>query len=257
MRVLEGQLLQRYAAECTVISGDDAVTSIRLYKEASEIAAMRKAITVSEEALEATLNQIRVGMTEHEVTNLLLNKMAELGSGGNAFDPIILSGPNSALPHGVPSDRRLQAGELLLFDFGTTFEGYPADITRTFAVGSLDSELRKVYDTVLAANEAGIRAIRPGVTAQDVDRAARQVIVDAGYGKYFLHRTGHGLGLDVHEAPNMVEGNMQVLEPGMVFTIEPGIYLSGRGGVRIEDNVVVTESGVDVLTTFSKAFRII
>src|SRR5258708_9542184 len=257
MRVLEGQLLERYAEGCTVVSADDAVTSIRLYKEADEIAAMRKAIAVSEGALDSILDKIRVGMTEHQITNLLLNKMAELGSGGNAFDPIVLSGPNSALPHGVPSDRRLQAGELLLFDFGTTFDGYPADITRVFAVGSLDDELRKVYDTVLAANEAGIRAVRPGVTAQDVDRATRKVITDAGYGKYFLHRTGHGLGLDVHEAANIVEGNTQVLEPGMVFTIEPGIYLADRGGVRIEDNVVVTESGADVLTTFPKAFRTI
>jgi Xaa-Pro dipeptidase len=238
-----------------IVSADDTLIKVRLYKASDEIASMRKAIQVSEAALDVTLKAIKIGMTERQITNILLNAMADLDGGGNPFDPIVLIGPNSAQPHGVPGNRALQDGDLLLFDFGTTYEGYPSDITRTFAVGKIDPELVTIYNTVLAANEAGIAAIRPGVTAQDVDRAARRVITEAGYGKYFLHRTGHGLGLDIHEQPNIVEGNTQVLEPGMVFTIEPGIYLPNRGGVRIEDNVVVSETGVDVLTTYPKALR--
>jgi Xaa-Pro dipeptidase len=219
---------------------------------------MRKAILISEKALDATLPQIRLGMTELQIMNLLLNEIAALGGGGNAFEPIVLCGPNSALPHGVPSSRTIAAGDLLLFDYGTLVDGYPSDITRVFAVGGIDKlepELRKIYDVVLAANEAGIRAVRPGAIAENIDRAAREVIEAAGYGKYFTHRLGHGLGLDIHEGPNMVQGNKQVLEPGMVFTIEPGIYFPGRGGVRIEDNVVVTDSGVEVLTSYPKALR--
>lgn len=257
MRVLESQTIQRYAPGSQILAADDTIISLRLYKEPDEIAAMRQAIAVSERALEETLSKVRIGMTERQITNILLNTMAELGSGGNAFDPIVLTGANSAQPHGVPGDAIVREGDLLLFDFGTTFEGYPADITRVFAVGDIGDELRKVYGLVLAANEAGIRAVHPGVAAQDVDRIVRQVISDAGYGAYFIHRTGHGLGLDIHEAPNIVEGNTQILEPGMTFTIEPGIYIPGKGGVRIEDNVVVTESGVDVLTSYPKQLRVI
>ncbi len=258
MRVLEGQMIQRNSQGSTIVSADDVIGGIRLRKTADEIAAMRQAIAISEKALDATLPHIKIGMTEQQITNVLLNELAALGAGGNAFDPIVLGGPNSALPHGVPTHRPIARGDLLLFDYGVLVDGYPSDITRVFAVGEiagLDAELRKIYDTTLAANEAGIRAARPGVAAQDVDRAARQVIEQAGYGKYFTHRLGHGLGLDVHEGPNMVQGNKQILEPGMVFTVEPGIYLPGKGGVRIEDDVVVTESGVDVLTSYPKALR--
>ncbi|HLY25729.1 MAG TPA: Xaa-Pro peptidase family protein [Aggregatilineales bacterium] len=258
MRVLEGQLIERYGQGCTVVSADDAITGIRLHKATDEVTAMRKAIAISEKALDATLPHIHIGMTEQQIMNILLNELTMLGGGGNAFDPIVLTGPNSALPHGVHGSRAIAAGDLLLFDYGTLVDGYPSDITRVFAVGEisqLDPEFRKIYDTVLAANEAGIRAARPGVTAQDVDRAARDVIEAAGYGKYFTHRLGHGLGLDIHEGPNVVQGNKQILEPGMVFTIEPGIYLPGRGGVRIEDDVVVTDSGIEVLTSYPKTLR--
>lgn len=257
MRVLEGQLIQKYAPNCTVISADAEIMRLRLYKSADEIAAMREAIRVTEAALDATLPKVRPGMTEQQVTNLLLNAMAELGSGGNAFDPIILTGPNSALPHGNPGAAVVKEGDLLLFDFGTTFDGYPADLTRTFAVGEIDAELKKIYEVVLMANQEAIKAARPGIAAQELDRIAREVIEDSGYGKYFIHRTGHGLGIEGHEAPNIVEGNTQILEPGMVFTIEPGIYLPGKGGVRIEDNVVITENGADVLTTYPRALRVI
>jgi Xaa-Pro dipeptidase len=255
MRVVEGQLFQRYAPGCTIDAADETLMWLRMHKDATEIARMRLAIGISEAALDETLAGVHSGMTERRITTLLLGAMAKAGSEANAFEPIVLSGPNSALPHGIPSERVLQDGDLLLFDYGAVFSGYMADITRTFAVGEVDPELVKVYETVLAANLAGIRAAKPGVPAQEVDRAARKVIADAGYGEYFLHRTGHGLGIDAHEGPYIREGNAQLLEPGMVFTVEPGIYLPGKGGVRIEDDVLVTATGVDVLTSYSKSLR--
>ncbi|MBN1565253.1 MAG: M24 family metallopeptidase, partial [Anaerolineae bacterium] len=148
-------------------------------------------------------------------------------------------------------------GEPLLFDFGTTVNGYASDITRTFSVGEPSAKMQDVYAVVKAANAAGRAAAKPGATGQDVDRATRKVIVEAGFGDYFTHRTGHGLGLETHEPPDMVEGNLLVLEPGMTFTVEPGIYLSGEVGVRIEDNVVITVDGAESLTTFDRELRVI
>lgn len=257
MRIIDGMTLRKFAPGCHIESADDTLALLRIHKDSSEVDAMRQAIAVSETALDAILPKVHMGMTERQIANMLVLATMDAGSGGEAFTPIVLSGPNSAKPHGTPTDRTLQENEVLLFDFGTLQGGYPSDITRTFAVGSLSSELTHIYEIVLAANEAGIRAAGPGVPAQEVDRAARKVITEAGYGEYFLHRTGHGLGPDGHEDPYMREGNAQVLEPGMVFTVEPGIYLAGKGGVRIEDDVVVTETGVDVLTHFPKALRAI
>ncbi|MBX3063155.1 MAG: aminopeptidase P family protein [Anaerolineae bacterium] len=257
MRVLEGQTIQQYAPNSQIISADKVISRIRLHKQASEIALMRNAIAISEAALEATIGQIEVGMTEQRVAHILHSEMTQRGGQGLAFESAILTGANSALPHGGPGDSVIREGDLLLFDYGAKVSAYPADITRVFAVGKLDPELEKIYRLVKAANEAGIAAAKPGVTAQDVDRATRKVIADAGYGDYFVHRTGHGLGLDVHEAPDILEGNTQVLEPGMIFTIEPGIYLPGKGGVRIEDNILITETGCEVLTSFPKTLRTI
>lgn len=255
MRVLEGNLLAEHAANARIEPAEDWLMWLRMHKDQAELAAMREAIRISEAALERTLTAFRPGQTERHIARTLQAALDDLGSTENAFDAAILSGPNSALPHGGPSERAANPGDLLLFDFGGRFGGYAADITRVFAVGSLSAELEKIYQTVLAANLAAIAAVRPGIAAQEVDRAARKVITDAGYGEYFIHRTGHGLGLDIHEAPYMREGNPMLLEPGMVFTIEPGIYVQGLGGVRIEDDIVVTETGGEVLTTFPKALR--
>jgi Xaa-Pro dipeptidase len=255
MRVLEGQLIEKFAPGVRLISADQQFTDLRIIKQPSELALMRQAIDISQTALEATLTQIKPGMTERHIATLLQSAMTARGAHGNAFDITVLAGANSALPHGTSGDAVIREGNLLLFDFGATVHHYPADITRTFAVGTLDAELANVYEIVKAANAAGIAAARPGITAQEVDRATRKVIAEAGYGDYFVHRTGHGLGLDVHEAPNIVEGNSVLLEPGMVFTVEPGIYLPGRGGVRIEDNVVITAAGAEVLTSFPKTLR--
>jgi len=257
MRVLERQLFERYAPGCVVTAADDALMNLRMHKDQGEIEAMRRAIALSQKALDSTLAQVRPGMTERQIANILLMALSEQGSDGNAFEPIVLGGPGSAHPHGMTGDHVIREGELLLFDFGGTYHGYPADITRTFGVGELDPELVNIYETVKAANAAGIAAAKPGVAAQKVDRAARKVITEAGYGEYFIHRAGHGLGLDIHEGPYMAEGNTLILEPGMVFTVEPGIYVPGKGGARVEDNVVITETGADVLTTYPRALRII
>ncbi len=259
MRLTEAQLLEEIAPGARVTSADAELMKLRLYKTPEEIAYMRAAIATSERALADLLDDIdgsAVGMTEMQITSLLLAKLSANG-GVNSFDPIVLTGANSALPHGQPGTTAIKRGDLLLFDYGTKVEGYPADITRTFGIGEVSDELRRMYETVRAANAAGIAAGKPGIAAQEVDRAARKVITEAGYGQYFTHRTGHGLGLDVHEHPNMREGNEMILEPGMLYTVEPGVYVPGLGGVRVEDNVLVTETSVDVLTTFPKALRIL
>ena len=192
-------------------------------------------------------------MTEREIAGRLTAALLRHGGESVPIEPHVQSGPNTALPHGATSDRRVEIGDFLLLDFVTTVAGYYADITRTFVVGAEPTaEQRRVYETVLAANAAGRAAARPGVTGEELDAIVRRVIDDAGYGPNFIHRTGHGLGLEVHEEPQIVAGNRTPLAPGMVFTIEPGIYLPGWGGVRIEDDVVVTEDGCESLTSYSR-----
>lgn len=227
-----------------------ALLMIRAQKEAAEVAAMREAIRISQAALDEVLKQIEPGMTEREIGALLDQTVMTRGSQGLAFRALVQIGENSALPHGSVSDRVLKEGEFILIDFGGMYEHYLADITRTFCLGTPSAEMQKIYDTVVAANQAAIAAIKPGVECGEVDRAARSVIEAAGYGEYFIHRTGHGLGLEVHELPQIAPGVEDKLLPGMVFTIEPGIYIQGLGGVRIEDNVLVTETGVEVLTHY-------
>lgn len=252
MRVLELELLREFAPGLNTTHAEPLIGTLRSVKDPNEIAAMEKAVAVAEQSIESLLPRIKIGMSEKQIAALLTQELLERGGESIAFGPIVSSGPNSASPHAVPTDRCLQEGDLLVIDWGVYVDGYPSDITRTFAVGEINDEYRKIYELVRAANEAGKQAARPGASGQDVDRAARKVIADAGYGEYFFHRTGHGLGLEVHETPNMVEGNVEPLRPGNVFTIEPGIYLTGRGGVRIEDNVVITADGSRSLTSFPR-----
>jgi len=258
MRVLELRLIEKAAAAITCEAADHLIEQLRLIKDADEIAQMRRAVAITEQALEEVLKVVRIGMTEHAVATELTLALLRGGAEALAFDPLIQSGPNTALPHVSASERVIQAGEVLLLDFGITINGYNSDITRTFAVGQPPSaEFRKIYETVKQANAAGRATAKPGVTGQDVDRAARKVIVDAGYGEYFTHRTGHGLGLEGHEPPYMVEGNEAPLEVGNTFTIEPGIYVPGLGGVRIEDDMVITDNGAESLTTYDRELRVI
>lgn len=253
MRVTEWLAFQSADNQLRVKGVEADLARIRSIKSVEEIALMRDACQRSERALAATLPQVRPGMTERQIADILNAEVHAAGCTGLAFEALIQTGPNSAMPHGEVTDRALGADELLLIDFGGSMHYYPADITRTFCLGKPTAEMQKLYAIVKAANEAGIAAAGPGVAMGAVDKATRDVIEAAGYGQYFIHRTGHGLGMEGHElTPQIASGVTDLLEPGMAFTVEPGIYLPGLGGVRIEDNLVVTETGVEVLTSFPK-----
>lgn len=251
MRVLELRRLEQVAPGCHILAFEAFLQELRARKDDSELEQMRHAVRITENALSATVAQIHPGQTEEEVATELRLAMLRAGAEEVAFI-IVVAGPRTASPHANPSSRPLERGDVLIVDCGAMCGGYVADITRTFAVGAIPPELERVYAVVRAANEAGRAAVRPGIAAQEVDRAARRVIVEAGYGEYFIHRTGHGLGLEVHEPPYIVEGNEELLQPGMTFTVEPGIYIPGLGGVRIEDDVVVTSMGAETLTTYPR-----
>jgi Xaa-Pro dipeptidase len=252
MRVFELRHLERHASGCRITEVEDAITPLRMIKDESEIASLRKAISLTEQILQKTIDAIRPGMSERETAAIYQIELLQAGGEGLSFAPIVVSGPNSASPHAWPEERTLQPGDILTLDVGATWNGYPGDITRNVALGQLDPELERIHGIVQEANAAGREACWPGALAQDVDRAARDVIDRAGYGEYFLHRTGHGLGLDVHEPPQIMAGNTQELQPGMTFTVEPGIYLRGKGGVRIEDNMLITPTGAETLTRYPR-----
>lgn len=228
------------------------LSAMRECKDEDEVALIRQAADMLNPALDAALASIRPGVTERDIARVLEEAMLAAGADGVAFETHVLFGPASALPHGSTGGRVLERGQVVLMDFGAQYRGYRSDITRTVCCGPWPDELARVYEVVLAANLAAIAAVKPGVALDEVDRAARRVIEEAGYGEYFIHRTGHGLGLEIHEEPYVVAGNGKVLRPGHVITIEPGVYLPGVGGVRIEDDVVVTETGCSVLTSWTK-----
>jgi Xaa-Pro dipeptidase len=252
MRLAEIELLEQAAPGVRLAPADDVLSELRIRKDEQELALMRRAAQITERALAAVLSQVRPGLTEREVASLLLVEQLRAGADALAFDPIVVAGPNAASPHATPSDRPIGRGETITLDFGAAVGGYAADITRTVVIGALAPELARVYMTVRAANAAGCAAARPGASAAEIDQAARGVIDAAGYGARFIHRTGHGLGLETHEPPYIVAGSTRLLEPGMVFTVEPGIYLPGLGGVRIEDDMVVTADGSESLTAFPR-----
>ncbi|MBL8790654.1 MAG: aminopeptidase P family protein [Rhizobiales bacterium] len=258
MRVFDFMALQSVLPGATLTDAHADISSIRLHKTAEELAALREAIRLSEIALEATVQQVRVGMTEKQVEAILLGELFKAGCDGLSFDPIVAAGDNAAKPHAsARADYAIKRGDALLFDFGGRYRHFSADITRTFFVGEVSDHDRAFYDTVLAANSKGHEVSRPGITASDVDDAVCTVLEQSQFASFKRHKTGHGLGLDVHEAPQIMRGNQAKLEPGMVFTIEPGLYRDGETGVRIEDDVVVTENGIESLTSFPRELRII
>jgi Xaa-Pro dipeptidase len=253
LRLLEFRLLINSAPEADFISAETSIAALRMRKDPSEILAMRKAVEIAQNALQALLPVVNTGVTEHELASELTLQLLRNGSDpAIPFSPIVSSGPNAANPHATPSDRQLIEGDLLVIDWGASYQGYFSDITRTFAIGQIDRQEQLIGQVVLQANAAGRAAVAPGVTAHQVDQAARAVIENAGYGSYFTHRTGHGLGMEGHEEPYIRSGSDFRLSPGMTFTIEPGIYLPGRNGIRIEDDVVVTDAGVESLTTLPR-----
>lgn len=258
MRLLEFRHVRAGAPEADFPDASEALAQLRLRKDPAEVEKMRKAVRIAQHALEATIPSLKVGATEREIAAELNMQLLKSGSDSELpFTPIVSSGPNSANPHASPSERKLQLGDLLVIDWGAGLDGYASDLTRTFAVGEVESEFQKIAALVLAANEAGRRAGKPGIPAGAVDKAARDVIERVGYGRYFTHRLGHGLGMEDHEEPYMFAENRQLLEPGMAYTVEPGIYLPDRGGVRIEDNVVVTADGVEVLSDMSRELKVV
>jgi Xaa-Pro dipeptidase len=258
MRLLEFSHVKAGAPEADYPDASDVLAGLRLRKDRAEVDAMRKAVHIAQDALKATIPLIKIGMAEREVAAELMMQLFRHGSEPELpFAPIVSSGPNSANPHASPSERKLQSGDLLVVDWGAAHGGYISDLTRTFAVGEVDAEYSKIHKIVQDANAAGRAAAAPGVPCSNVDKAARDVIEAAGYGKYFTHRTGHGIGMEAHEDPYMRGDNMQLLEPGMAFTVEPGIYLTNRNGVRIEDNVVITETGADVLSDMPREIQVV
>ena len=257
-RFHEYSMMKEALPGCEVTGAPSLFAQLRLHKNDDEIANMVRASQISTDALEATLAMVKPGVTERQICSELVNQMMRRGADSNlAFNPVVGSGPHTADPHHEVSDRELQRGDFLLVDWGARFNGYCADLTRTFVIGEASDKQIDIYNTVLAANRAGLAAVKPGVTAGSLDDAARKVISDKGYGEYFTHRLGHGLGLEEHEDPYIFGGNEVLLEKGMVFSDEPGIYIDGWGGVRIEDDVVVTDDAGKTLSDYGRELRVL
>ncbi|MBI5955043.1 MAG: aminopeptidase P family protein [Chloroflexi bacterium] len=258
LRLLEFDYLIAGANNADFPDASEALVQLRLRKDKAEVDAMRRAVKIAQDALEAVIPLIKIGMTERELSGELVIQLLRHGSDPELpFSPIVSSGPNSSNPHASPSDRKLQAGDMLVVDWGATYNHYISDLTRTFAVGEVDAECQKIHKIVQEANAAGRAAGKPGAPCAAVDIAAREVIEKAGYGKYFTHRTGHGIGMEAHEDPYMRGDNQQLLEVGMAYTVEPGIYLPNRNGVRVEDNMVVTETGAESLSDMPREIRVV
>lgn len=230
------------------------IQTMKLIKSKSEMEKMMEAGKWADKALEIGINAIQEGVEEQEIVAEIEYQMKKAGIKNMSFETMVLTGDNAASPHGVPGSRKVKRNELVLFDLGVEHKGYVSDVTRTVAFGDPGQKAKEIYDIVLQANEAAIAAIKPGVTASELDKIARDIITEAGYGEYFNHRLGHGLGTSVHEYPSIMEGNDLVIQEGMCFSIEPGIYVPGVAGVRIEDCVYVTEDGCKVFTHTPKKY---
>lgn len=231
------------AISAELVPTSQIVEEIRMIKTDEELQIMYKAAEIADLAYEHVLKTVEPGMTEIEVSNMLEFEMRKHGATESSFDIIVASGYRSALPHGVASDKRIAEGELVTLDFGALYNGYCSDLTRTFAVGEISEQLHEIYDTVLQAHLNALGGIKAGMTGQEADALARNYIKDKGFGEYFGHGTGHGLGLEVHEEPRLSPTGKMVLRENMVVTVEPGIYIPNVGGCRIEDDIVITTEG--------------
>ncbi|WP_298829293.1 Xaa-Pro peptidase family protein [uncultured Planococcus sp.] len=233
------------------------IEKIRMVKTPEEVAVLKAAAKIADDAFEHICGFIRPGLTELDVSNELEFFMRKQGATSSSFDVIVASGLRSALPHGVATDKVIEDGDMITLDFGALYNGYISDITRTVAVGEPSAQLKEIYDIVLKAQELGVEKIGPGMSGIEADAIARDFIKSKGYGEAFGHSTGHGIGLEVHESPGLSFRSETILEPGMAVTVEPGIYLPGVGGVRIEDDILITESGNERLTNSTKELRIL
>lgn len=228
------------------------ISALRSIKDEDELACIRKAQEIAEKAFESILGFIKEGVTEREIALELDRQMLLNGAEAISFETIALAGANTSMPHGVPSDKKVQSGEFVLMDFGAVYNGYHSDMTRTICVGAPTDEMKKVYDTVLEAQLACLEQAHAGMTGSELDKIARGIMEDAGFGDNFGHSLGHGVGLEIHESPNASPNNHNILKSGAVVTIEPGIYLEGKFGVRIEDFVILTENGNVNMTKCAK-----
>ena len=234
----------------------DVMVNIRKVKDDHEIDLIRKSVGVAEEAFEAIRSELKAGQTENYLAGLLVFELRSRGASGSSFPVIVAGGANSSLPHYRPTEALVQRDQPLLIDWGAVYKGYSSDLTRTMLVGRVSSKIKQVYKAVYDAQQAAIKFLRPGVTTTQADAVARDVIERAGFGKEFGHGLGHGIGREIHELPSMRKtGGEEELRPGMVVTVEPGIYVPGEGGVRIEDDVLITHSGCEVLSTLDRTFE--
>ena len=240
------------AQDVELIETSGVVEEVRSVKDADELALLERAIRTADLAMGAVGPSIEPGMTEKQIAWEIESEMRRLGADGPAFETIVGAGPDGALPHHRADDTPVRPGDAVVIDMGANYRGYRSDLTRTFAVGDADDTFRRVYAIVLRAQESAIQAVRVGMTGKEIDTIAREVIADAGYGDEFGHGLGHGVGLDVHERPMIVPTSEDVIEDGMIFTIEPGIYISGWGGIRIEDIVVMEDGRAKPLTQSPK-----
>ena len=246
------------AVDFTYADGTATLSPLRSRKDEMELGYMRRASEIADQVMEELSKFIRVGMTEADVKQKLAELFKASDADSASFTPIVAAGPGASMPHYTREDKVIEKGDFVVVDMGCRYKRYCSDMTRTFCMGEPDAEQRKIYETVLAAQKAGEAAVKPGATGQDVDRAARRVIEDAGYGKFFLNRVGHGIGIAVHEEPYMIEGNAKPLEPGNVFSVEPGIYIAGKYGVRIENLVAVRPDGTgEALNKFTRDLIVI
>ena len=256
MRMFEYAALCRHFSADAVLDAETCLRELRIAKDAREVRLLQEAVNISETALAETVEQVRAGMTERQVMSLLKTRMLANEAEGFSFEPLVLAGAKSANPHGTPGDDVIRLGDALLFDFGASSSGYNADITRTFFVGQVSDEHESIYETVRLANETGRNKCGPQLTADGLDVLVQGVLGET-YPELIVHKTGHGLGLDVHEAPQVMVGNHTRLAPGMIITIEPGLYRSGDLGVRIEDDVLIEDQGSTSLTGFPRELRIL
>ncbi|MBQ7256029.1 MAG: aminopeptidase P family protein [Oscillospiraceae bacterium] len=257
--VLTASQLQKFKEQlpAELVPAQAAISAPRKSKEPCEIELLKKAQEITDRAFADLLNVIQAGMTEKELQAELIYRLYKFGGEGLSFDPIVVSGANTSMPHGVAGDKPLAFGEFVTMDFGCKFGGYCSDMTRTVALGFISDEMHKVYDTVLSAQEAGIAAAKAGVCGKEVDGAARRIIEDAGYGAYFGHAFGHSLGLEIHESPNCSPASEDPMPLGAVCSAEPGIYLPGKFGVRIEDVIVFRDGGCEDITRSPKKLLIV
>ena len=249
------QYEEKMEAALKPVSG--IIEKIRMIKTPEELKILKAAAKIADDAYEHICGFIKAGQTELEVSNELEFFMRRQGATSSSFDTIVASGLRSALPHGVATDKVIQQGDMITLDYGALYNGYISDITRTVAVGEPSEKMKEIYQTVLDAQILGVEKIGPGMTGIEADAIARDYIKSKGYGEAFGHSTGHGIGLEVHEGPGLSSKSQTVLEPGMAVTVEPGIYLPGIGGVRIEDDILITESGNERLTNSTKELRIL